>query len=141
MVESKYIVMSVKPKWAKLIMSGEKKVELRKSFSKSVLQGSTVIIYASAPTSAIIGTVKLKEIDVNKLEVLWDKYAIGAMATREEFFDYFKGKETGVALVVGQPIKQYEKSLIDLRKNYNFTPPVSWRYLKEAEIELIHKGK
>lgn len=141
MAESKHIVISVKPKWAKLIMSGEKKVELRKSFSKSVPLGSTAIIYASAPMSAIIGTIKLKKIDVDKLESLWNEYAIWTMATRDEFFDYFKGKETGVALIVEQPIKQHEKSLKELRKNYNFTPPVSWRYLKETETKLIHKEK
>lgn len=137
MIEEKHIILSIKPKWANLILSGEKKVELRRTFSKKVGLGTIVIIYASAPVSAIIGTVKLKAIESNVPENIWKKYGRAAMTTQLEFSDYFKGKDIGVALIFSQPVQLRKISLETLRKTHKFTPPVSWRFLKEDEYDFI----
>lgn len=137
MNKSNIIVISIKPKWVKEILSGKKDIELRKSFSKELQTNFTAVIYASSPVSAIIGTLKIKSVEVGEVESLWSSLGVRTGATKLEFFDYFNHKKFGVALSISEPKSSEHISLCDLRKNCNFFPPVSWRYLKQVEYEFL----
>lgn len=137
MLKSKPIILSVKPKWADLILNGKKKVELRRSFSRAIPNDTYVLIYASAPVSALVGLVQLELVDNSPLNLLWSKYGDNTGASRSEFNEYLKGKNTAIALVLKKPIRISEINLNKLRNQYNFTPPVSWRFIKEHELEII----
>lgn len=55
------IILSIKPKWAELIYSGQKTIEWRKSFPKAE-NIDKVLLYETAPVKAITGFFTLQEI-------------------------------------------------------------------------------
>lgn len=51
----KEILLSIHPKWAKLIYEGKKTIEWRKTFPKLAHRGCRVYIYETAPVKAVTG--------------------------------------------------------------------------------------
>lgn len=137
MNKNNVVVISIKPKWAKEILLGKKDIELRKTFSKKLVTDFTAVIYASSPISAIIGTVKIKSVEVGEIESLWGSLGLRTGATKSEFFDYFNDRKFGVALSMSEPKSSEYIGLPVLRESCNFFPPVSWRYLKQVEYEFL----
>lgn len=137
-LSQQYIIISIQPKWANLIFKGKKTVELRRSFSQKVKPGAIALIYVSAPISAIIGTAEIAFIETTSPHLLWEKYEKFTKTTHSEFFAYFEGRSLGTALTFKTPQRMTCKlGLKDLRQSHTFTPPVSWRFLKENELDLI----
>jgi len=140
MPKQKAIIISIKPEWIKLIFAGKKSVELRRSFTQKVEAGTKAVIYSSAPTSAIVGVATIEKIDFSSPKQLWDRYSQSSMATQDQFFNYFKGKDIGVALSL-QNVKSTPSTPLDiLRKKHKFYPPVSWRFLKDTEYHLLSEN-
>ena len=137
---SNIVIMSIKPKWAKDILLGEKKVEFRRSFSKELRKDFTIVIYASAPISGIVGVAKVKSLETGCIYELWDRLGMNSGASQREFFDYFCNKKNGVALHIVEPKISKCINLSLLREQCDFSPPVSWRYLKESEFNFL-KGR
>jgi predicted transcriptional regulator len=55
------IILSIKPKWARLIYEGKKTIEWRKSFPKAT-KIDKVFLYETAPVKQITGFFTLEEI-------------------------------------------------------------------------------
>ena len=53
------IVLSIHPKWAKLIYEGKKTIEWRKNFPKEFTDGDKVFIYETAPVCKVTGVFTL----------------------------------------------------------------------------------
>jgi len=71
------ILLSIKPKYAEMILSGEKKYEFRRSIFKNP-NVRKVVIYASSPVSKVVGEFEVDDIlsfDIAKLWLLTMKYA------------------------------------------------------------------
>lgn len=52
---SKAVLLSIHPKWAEKIYSGEKEVEWRKTFPTEATPGMPVLIYETAPVCMVTG--------------------------------------------------------------------------------------
>lgn len=137
MQTSDYIVLSVKPKWVSKILAGEKDIELRKGLSGNIRTGTKAIIYSSTPSSAVVGIFTIGGVERDAPHVLWEKYQERIGATHSEFSAYMGNRTSGVAILVENPIKIESISLRSLRNLYNFSPPVSWRYLKISELNFL----
>lgn len=81
------LVMSIKPQFAESIMNGNKKVEIRRVFSKK-WQGSRVSLYASAPISSLIGSATILRVTESKPEEIWEHYNVDLGCTRDDFIEY-----------------------------------------------------
>ena len=119
------ILISIKPQFANLILNGEKKFEFRKKLPQKGV--SSLVIYASAPISQVIGEVEVVTTFTWTPATLWRKTYKGAGVSKVFFDKYFHGKEFANAYVLGK-VKKFKrnKSLIE----YNVkTPPQSYIYL------------
>jgi len=77
-------------------MSGEKKVEFRKTRFKAEV--SHVVVYASTPVKKVLGYFRVSEIDHAPPAELWDRYqAVGGVAP-DEFEAYFASSDRGFAI-------------------------------------------
>src|SRR5690606_37695035 len=56
------IVISIKPQFTNLILSGKKTIEMRSKIGKKFAADANIIIYSSTPTKAIVGVAKIKSI-------------------------------------------------------------------------------
>ena len=120
------VLLSIKPKYAELILSGEKKFEFRRSiFKKPGVK--KVIIYASSPISKVVGEFEIDDVlslDVSELWLLTMEYA----GIDKEFYDrYFYGKEVGHAIKV-KKTKKYPKHK-DLHEFNIKCAPQSFAYI------------
>lgn len=132
------ILISIKPIYVDLIFSGDKTVELRRVFPKNLPDDTEVIIYASSPTKSIVGRARIKNIEEQPIDKLWEILGHRTGVTFEYFNEYFKGKDRGYGLIVDK-IEQFSVPypLCALRETLNFSPPQSFMYTPPNIMEII----
>lgn len=120
------ILLSIKPEFANKIFDGTKKFEFRRSIfrDKSV---KSVVVYASAPVSKVIGEFDIKKVHNKELNQLWDETKEFSGISREYYDMYFNGKVEGFAIQVCNP-RLYENAK-NLKEEYDMVPPQSFAYL------------
>jgi predicted transcriptional regulator len=129
----KTLLISIKPRYAEMIFSGAKTVELRRKEPR-VGPGDRMIVYVSSPTMEVTGECTVTEIEKDVPDKLWKRIRNKAGVTKQEFDDYFDGADQAIAIhvheakVFGTPV-----GLGTLRKVFSIHPPQSFRYLQEAE--------
>ncbi len=101
------VLLSIKPKFADAIFSGSKRYEFRRAIFREADVG-TVVVYASAPVSKVIGEFSLEKILEASPYKLWLQTSKYAGITREYFDEYFLGRDVAYALKVGR-VQRYEE--------------------------------
>lgn len=140
MNNTKYLLLSIKPRFAEQIFDGSKTIELRRVAPK-VDFNDKVIVYVSSPVKAIWGAFSVHTIESMPPLELWDKYREEAGVTMEEFRDYFEGSETAYGIVLFN-VQKFAKPipLESLRKSHpGFHPPQLYRYLRDPD-SLLQKA-
>ncbi len=131
------ILLSVKPKFASLIVNGCKMVELRRTVPAQTV--GTIAIYSSSPVQAIVALADVKETIETSPSKLW---AIakdnGGGLTRAELIDYFDSKKTGFAIIL-QNVRVYGKPVQPVKVFKPFSAPQSFRYLTPKELKKLEQ--
>ena len=122
------LLMSIKAEHARKVVSGTKKVEIRRSFSKK-WTGCKISIYASGRERSLVGEASIKRVVVDKPENVWERFNDQIGCTREEFDKYTRSKSQIYAVVLENAIP-YRKS-ISLREvssltKENLRPPQNY---------------
>lgn len=132
------LLISVRPKFATRIMSGEKTVELRR-LRPRVSPGDNLLFYISSPDKRLGAISKIKKITTAPLDTLWEEVRDSASLTYDEFMDYFKGVETGYAIYFSKFQKFHTPIKLDnIRKLIpGFTAPQSYRYFSPKELSIL----
>jgi predicted transcriptional regulator len=93
-------LMSIHPGYAEAILSGRKRAEFRKRpLAEDV---SIVLIYATAPVSAIVGWFTVRGTLRATPEDIWRQlHSVGEICWHD-FANYYSGYGSGVALLVGE---------------------------------------
>lgn len=120
------ILLSIKPEFANKIFDGTKKFEFRRSIFKNQAV-NTVVVYASAPISKVIGEFEIETVIRKKLNELWNETKDFSGISREYYDLYFTGKVEGFAIQVTNP-RLYNKAR-NLKEEYGMVPPQSFAYL------------
>ena len=84
---NKKVLLSIKPKYADLILSGEKIYEIRRR-AWGILDIKTVILYASAPVCMVVGEFELWHYIEKMVHQFTDAEIKAACLTVEEFEKY-----------------------------------------------------
>ncbi len=120
------VLLSIKPEFADKIFTGEKKYEFRRAIFKN-RNIKKVVVYASAPVSKVIGEFEVEDILTADLHDLWNQTKDDAGITREYFFEYFEGRESGYAIKVKKIIRYSTPHCIETR--FGVKPPQSFVYV------------
>lgn len=125
------VLLSIKPEFAKKILSGEKEYEFRKTPMRKADAVDKVILYASSPVQRIVGTFKINQIVSGSPKELWERYGgKSGIDGQQRFMEYYHGKQEGYAIEIRNP--QRLPSRIDPTEYIDeFTPPVSFQYVSE----------
>ncbi len=132
------IILSIKPKYADKIFSGQKTVELRRIKPKFIKEGSVAIIYISSPRKELHGVIKISRIVEEPLNDLWSKVEGKAQVSKIEFDKYYENASNGVAFYISKvwslnkPLKLHEIVL----SNSIFQPPQSFQYINIDDIQI-----
>lgn len=136
------LLLSIKPEYASKIFSGEKTVELRRVRTR-LIQDDIVFVYVSSPTKALVGLFEVEKIIQEKIELqqdiktYWNLVYEKAGISSRDFEKYYQGASFFVGIFLRNP-KKFDVSvnLENLRQQIpEFTPPQSYRYLKQQEFE------
>ncbi|NIZ19524.1 ASCH domain-containing protein [Entomospira culicis] len=96
--ETANIVLSIKPQYASLILSGEKRYEYRKSIPKKKI--ARVYIYVTSPIKKIVGYFTVEEIIYKHVDDLWQETSATAGISQHDFYIYFKNRNHGYAFKI-----------------------------------------
>lgn len=93
------LLLSVKPRHARAILEGRKRVEIRRKFP-SKWEGSRLTLYASQPTSSVVGEAIAERLIRAEPTCLWREFSSSLGCTKEEFDTYTAGSEEAIAIVL-----------------------------------------
>ena len=97
MDDAQHILISLEERYAEGILKGQKQVEFRRR-PMSVTCGTVVWMYAKKPRGAIVGYVRVKNLYELAPSTLWKRFSTVSGLTKQEFFEYLGGVDTGFAL-------------------------------------------
>lgn len=129
------VLLSIKPRFADLILSGSKRVEFRRSWPSTDI--GVLVLYSSSPVQQLVGVAyidKIVETDSQGLWKLAEEY--GGGLAYEELVEYFEGKRTAFGIL----IKSVEVAVnkVDPKKLFSqFRPPQSYQYLSPEEYMVV----
>ena len=130
------LLLSLHPRFAQAILDGTKTIDLRRRVVRAS-PGTPLLLYASSPMMAVVGTARLQRAEVCEADVAWSNHAHALGLDRREFDDYLAGRSACLLLLddvcaLGQPM-----SLKELGGRAGFRPPQSYRYVSASDPALV----
>jgi predicted transcriptional regulator len=132
------IVISVREQYLVKILTGEKKVELRRR-TVNVPPGSRVWFYAKCPSAQIRAYATVEQITSDSPQAIWRRYHREAGITCEEYEQYMAGASVACAIRL-RDIRHItpELSLAELRRQVRgFHPPQFFKKLTKGSAESV----
>jgi predicted transcriptional regulator len=129
MTTSRTLLLSLRPRYADAILSGNKTIEIRRR-PVNAEPGTVVILYASSPRRAIVGTARMARVEFLSVEAGWRRFQGRLGVSRDEYDAYLDGVDSAYLLhlkcvnTLDQPLY-----LHNLRQEGEFRPPQSFRYV------------
>ncbi|WP_033346508.1 ASCH domain-containing protein [Catenuloplanes japonicus] len=139
MTSPKTLLLSLRPRFAAAILDGTKTIEIRRR-PVNALPGTPVILYASSPVMAIVGTARLRTVESMPADMAWQRFQSSFALNRPEFDAYLDGVDTAVLLhlrainTLNEPLP-----LRGLRQSGTFQPPQSFRYVAASDPAPLHR--
>ena len=121
------ILLSIKPKYAELILSGKKSIELRKSAPRREVEW--IYLYVTAPVKKIVGRVRIMNfirVDENTKYPLTD-YRNVCVNDDKEFVDYVGDKAYYLWYIDHSYRQRCSMELSEFNLKH---PPQSWCYVE-----------
>ena len=133
-MDKKYVLMAIKPQYANLIKSGEKKAELRR-VAPHVNPGDILVIYESAPISKVTSYAEIAALIQMPPCTLWESVGADAKIDKGNFDSYFYNKEVGSALkLINIKVLTEARSLNAVS---GLRAPQNYRYMSEMDFNLL----
>ena len=126
---SRVILISIKPVFARALLDGSKRFELRR-FVPRFEAGDRALIYASTPERRVVGGFVVGRVAAGSAEEVWT--AIGGPAcglSEHGFFAYLSGARRCAAVEALRP------ALLPQPVPLPFRPPQSYQFLREGTPE------
>ena len=138
--QERALLLSVRPCFAESIMNGSKVAEIRRQ-RPSIEPGTPVIIYATQPVAAVVGTARLSEVHHGPPDDVWSDYHSFMGVTHEEFDEYLAGAAAAYILMLAD-VRRLETplTLSEMRATSGFHPPRSYRYITRASLSVLVNG-
>jgi predicted transcriptional regulator len=134
------MLLSVRPQYAESILTGIKRAEIRRQ-RPGVDPGTPVIIYATMPVAAVVGTAKIEKVYEGSPTALWNDYRHLTGVTRQDFDTYLDGTATAYLLILRDAHRMSSPiSLEEMRRSADFQPPRSYRYLDRTALRSLVNG-
>lgn len=131
------MLLSVHPRFATAILAGSKTVEVRRQ-RVAVPPGTYVLLYATAPTMAIVGMARIASVQVASPREVWSSSRTRAGISRREYDAYMSGASQASGLTLADPVTFREPvPLAALRAAGSFHPPQSYRYVNQADLRQM----
>ena len=137
---SNVILLSIKPKYADAIMSGQKTVEFRRwQFTP---HAEHVVIYTTRPVQKIVGYFRIAGTERASKTVLWAKYGEKGAISRKNLFSYLENVPSALAIRIG-PCWMLREA-ISLRgiatcppQSFTYLTTVAWKRVLQRQAKVV----
>jgi predicted transcriptional regulator len=119
-------LLSIKPRYAEAILSGEKKWEFRRRGFKETPE--KIFIYCTNPIKKVVGFFEVGDVIYGSSEEIWKKCRRKGTISREEFFRYSSGAKVIYAIKISS-VKKF-KCPIELNSFRKSRSPQSFYYIE-----------
>ena len=130
--------MSIKPRFAQLILQGQKTVEIRRTNIKAT-KGDKVAIYASSPQKQIVGFFTIEAIQYEDVNRIWSEFGEYTCLSADEYKDYLAGKDKACAIRIFETERIKGCSLEEISSEPSIRIPQSYRYISENTFQKLCK--
>lgn len=121
------ILMSIKTEYSREIFSGNKKVELRKKFSRKSI--GKILVYSSGVEKMLSGYFTISGVEkLSPLEI-WNRYKNVSCIEEKGFKEYYRDTSSGVVIKIGEIYKFPSPISPKLLFGKNFIPPQSYSFM------------
>lgn len=135
--DSRVMLVSIHPRHVREILAGRKTQELRR-VRPNVAPGQAVLIYATAPTCAVVATARVARVDSAPPDQLRARVLDDAALPREEYDAYFEGRATAHAIGLKDVTPLLEVvTLAAMRRRAPYQPPQTWHFLDSAALRSL----
>jgi len=126
------LVLSIKPEYMKLILTGEKSIELRKCKPSISDEGAVIALYCTYPVKAIVGFCLLSELIEDEPCSFWNKFSKFLGVNKETYKNYYTNSNRAIGLRLNSIYKlKREMPLNEIKKELpDFYPPQTYKYYK-----------
>lgn len=132
---SKVALISIHPKYADKIVSGEKRFEFRPGWTRNAVD--YLVVYSTNPLKKIVAITEVGTTFKGNKTELWELDLDGGV-TQEGLFEYMDRKEHGVVIeLINMHRLGYGIAPTSVLGE-NFRAPQSFRYLDKNEISAIY---
>ena len=130
------LLISIRPRYADMIFSGRKSIELRKVRSQ-VGAGDRVLVYVSSPVKALVGAFVVASVVESSPATIWQRFGGLSGLKPEEFFGYFSERRVGFGLVIARAWRfRRPLTLAKLRQQTaGFHPPQVHQYVPPHVVQ------
>ncbi len=126
------ILMSVKPPYVDMLISGCKTVEIRKRAVRAPA-GARIWIYATSPRRQVVAFARLQGVALEAPDEIWHAFGDRVGIDRWEF-DAYVGDAALVAALTLTEITELEVPLCARSETPAFHPPQSYAFLRDDEL-------
>ena len=132
------LLLSIRPKFAEMILNGSKRVELRR-IGPRITAGDHVYLYVSSPVRALAGKFVVDGVAAAPVDSLWEAVKEHAGISREHFDNYYSGVTHGHAIFVKTSSRLPSPIGLDVLRRIwrGFRPPQSYAYLSDDALRLL----
>jgi predicted transcriptional regulator len=141
MPDQRAMLLSIRPRFAEMLIAGTKTVELRRT-RPGIENSALVVLYASSPVCELIATARVAEIHTAEPAEAWNRFQSDVGITRAEYDQYFLGAPHAVAIRLTDVERlSATHHLSELRRRVDaFRPPQSFRYLSPRQLAALLPG-
>jgi predicted transcriptional regulator len=126
-------LFSIKPRYARAILDGTKRVELRRVCPEGL---SHVVIYASSPDQQVVGWFEVRRVERGSPTSIWNRHRKVAGLSRSDFRAYFLGASEASAVLIRRVVVL--DTPMDLTEVVaDGVAPQSFRYLDDCEASVV----
>lgn len=129
-------VLSINPRYAEQILTGNKRVEFRKTrINESI---SHVIIYATSPRSEVVGFFEVDNIEEGNPVDFWKRYHKISGLHEEDYWAYYQRTCKGYAIHIGHVYVLSHPQPLKTLLGYSIIPQ-SFCYTGKECVEYLFK--
>ena len=132
----KGMVITIRKPHSRAVLSGEKKIEFRRTHIDTADIPSIGFIYEPKPTKAIVSAFTIRSIKHHPVDYLIDLGTEKTPSTEESLQEYYSGKEFGTAIYIDEvhPIDPHIPLMEDDNGDWVFNPPQDFYYIDPVKF-------
>jgi len=131
---SQFAIISIHPEHVSNILSGRKVFEYRKVIPNKKV--SHLVLYCTAPVKKVVAIVEVVDCLIGSPSHIWDKTSYGSGISRKYFRDYFSGKKSATAFMLGN-VFSIDPPIGLGELTGEKSPPQSFYYLNDSDVKVI----